>query len=123
MSRTLFPALAAACFVCGLPLESLAQNRPAAAVQRQPAGPAARPAENAARPPAGVARAVLQVSDLSPELERILQAWSNESKGIEELQGEHGRIVYDHVFEVSKYSRGHFYFKGPDKGRIDLNPE
>ena len=125
MSRTLLPVLTAAVavgFLCGSSTALNAQTR-AGSTPQGPVRPAARqPAGEGVQPAAGVANADLRVPNVPPEIERILEDWSKASGGITELRGEHGRIVYDHVFEVSKHSTGHFYFKGPDKGRIDLNP-
>jgi TIGR03009 family protein len=117
MSRTLFPALAAALaagLVCGTVRSGFAQQ--------QNSGQRPAPRQSAGVQPAGVQAADFRVPDVSPQLQKLLTDWSKASAGITELQGEHGRIVYDNVFHVSKHAKGHFYFKGPDKGRIDLNP-
>lgn len=62
----------------------------------------------------------LRVEEVSPELERVLQEWSQQSALVKKLEGEHTRWVYDHVFHVEKWSVGYFYYEAPDKGRIDF---
>ncbi|MFN8710417.1 MAG: PASTA domain-containing protein [Planctomyces sp.] len=59
---------------------------------------------------------------LPPELEQLLKNWSTATAGIQRLQGEHLRRVYDLEFEIEKLSEGKFYWEAPDKGRIDVNP-
>jgi hypothetical protein len=56
------------------------------------------------------------------ELDRLLKAWSESSDGIERLEGQIERIVYDTSFETESRSRGEFAYEKPDKGRIDINP-
>ena len=63
----------------------------------------------------------LRVEKLSPELETILKNWERSSNQIQTLQGRHYRWVYNLVFNVEKRSEGVFYYKSPDKGRIDLD--
>lgn len=70
------------------------------------------------RPP----NAALQVQNLSPALERLLRAWSQESAKITRLQGTHHRWVYEMVFNTEKRAEGVFYYEAPGKGRIDLKP-
>lgn len=66
--------------------------------------------------------AALQVQKLSPQLEYLLQIWSQQSAQIKKLQGTHHRFVYDTVFQVEKRAEGAFYYEAPGKGRIDLKP-
>lgn len=115
-------AAAAVGFLCGSSTAIQAQTRAGGTPQGPVRSAARQPASEGVQPAAGVANADLRVPNVPPEIERILSDWSKASGNITELRGEHGRIVYDHVFEVSKHSTGHFYFKGPDQGRIDLNP-
>lgn len=56
------------------------------------------------------------------ELDRLLQAWSESSDGINRLEGQVERFVYDTTFETESRSRGEFAYEKPDKGRIDINP-
>lgn len=66
--------------------------------------------------------AALQVEKLPPQLESLLQTWSQKSAQIQKLQGTHHRFVYDKVFQVEKRAMGAFYYEAPGKGRIDLKP-
>jgi TIGR03009 family protein len=63
------------------------------------------------------------VQKLSPELERVLKAWSEKSAKVEKLQGTHQRWVYEMVFNTEKRAEGVFYYEAPGKGRIDLRPK
>ena len=65
-------------------------------------------------------RPELKVQQLSPELERILKEWSQESNKIQKLQGKHARWEYNHTYEVEQQAVGSFYYEAPDKGRIDI---
>lgn len=80
--------------------------------QQPPQGQRPRPANNAN----------LQVQNLPPALNQLLQDWSQSSAKIKKLQGTHYRHVYDTVFEVDKLATGAFYYEAPGKGRIDLRP-
>ena len=74
------------------------------------------------RRPRPQARPTLVQEQISPRLEEILRRWEEASRRIRKLQGEHNRRVYDSVFEIEKRTRGRFYYEGPDKGRIDIEP-
>ena len=65
--------------------------------------------------------ALLKVEPLPPELLKVLEQWEAATKGIQRLDGEHQRWVYDMVFQVEKRSKGSFYYEAPDKGRIDFD--
>ena len=65
-------------------------------------------------------RLELQVQRLTPELEKILKEWSEASDKIQELEGKHTRWKYNHTWEVEEQAVGSFYYKTPDKGRIDI---
>ncbi len=93
--------------------------------------PAAPPSESKIQPASGSDKPQkpqrppsqeLRIEPLEPELEKLLQEWERVSSKFERLSGEHERIVYNKVFEVEKYAQGQFYYEGPDKGRIDLEP-
>ncbi len=86
---------------------------PAVFAQVQPGNPTAR------QPRPG--NAALQVQNLSPQLEQLLRVWSQQSAGVQKLQGTHRRFVYDKVFQVEKRAMGVFYYEAPGKGRIDLS--
>lgn len=79
--------------------------------------PAAEP-----RPRNQLQQVPLQVQQLPPALEQILHNWSQATRQIKELKGEHNRFVYDHVFETETQAKGKFYYRAPDMGRIDLHP-
>lgn len=75
------------------------------------------------QPQPGSRPAGAESEPLPPRLEQILVEWSNATKKIEKLEGQHVKHVYDSVFAVEKLSRGKFYYEAPDKGRIDIEPE
>ena len=72
------------------------------------------------RRPRPAADAQLHVEAVSPELDAILKKWEQASGRIQSLQGKHYRWVYDLVFNIEKRSQGVFYYRAPDKGRIDF---
>lgn len=74
--------------------------------------------------PGGAANAggQAQQAPVPPALMKLLQAWSQNSAGVQKLHGEHHRFVYDQVFMVEKRAVGRFYYESPSKGRIDLEP-
>lgn len=133
-------------FILAASICALILNSPVALAQSQrPAGPSADSAGRTQLPSSGATRqnaeapgrAAVQPAAqiildnkglpqdnqvLPPEMERLLQAWADESAKIKRLEGEHLRRVYDSTFEVEKLSEGKFYFEAPDKGRIDLVP-
>ncbi len=57
-----------------------------------------------------------------PQLDRVLNDWYKNTRGIEKLQGTHRRFTFESTFQIVKVSAGKFYFEAPDKGRIDLEP-
>lgn len=57
-----------------------------------------------------------------PALKEILSQWEQHTANIQTLSGKYRRTVFDTVFEVEMRSDGLFYYKAPDKGRIDLEP-
>ena len=57
------------------------------------------------------------------QLDKVLNDWFVKSKGVQRLEGEHVRIIYDYVFGVATRAEGRFYYEAPDKGRIDLVPD
>lgn len=63
-----------------------------------------------------------QTAEAKAALDRLLEQWSESSDGIERLEGQIERIVYDTSFETESLSRGEFAYEKPDKGRIDINP-
>ncbi len=104
----------ASLFLCGLAAASgpaVAQVGRAKlrseAVPRQEARPDAQP---------------LRVDQVSPGLDRVLKDWFQKTQGVKKLQGEHHRWKYDTTFGVAKIAKGSFYYEGPDKGRIDVEP-
>lgn len=106
--------------LCGLAAapSTLAAQQGRARVQTADA-PQPNPEAQEARPEAEP----LRVETISPELETVLQEWHAKTKGIRKLQGSHYRWRYDTTFGVAKIAKGAFYYEGPDKGRIDLEPE
>ncbi len=94
-------------FAGGFSSETFAQSPPRTPPARQP------------RPQGG---AELQVQNLPPALERLLNIWSIESAKFTSLHGTHQRFVYDKVFMTEKRSVGMFYYEAPSKGRIDIQP-
>lgn len=57
---------------------------------------------------------------MSPEVMQLLQLWEKHTAGIERLQGNFQRYVYDSTFYSEKRADGSFWFERPDKGRIDI---
>lgn len=60
------------------------------------------------------------ISEVSPELEKILLKWEAESAKIKSLHGKHTRREFNKTFKVEKISEGEFFLETPDKGRIDM---
>lgn len=106
LKRLLAGPISAGLCVCG-PVAAPAQS------QRQAADDTRRerPQNNA----------TLQVKKLSPELEAVLRNWEKATGRVQTLQGKHHRFIYDEVFEVEKRADGIFYYRAPDKGRIDIS--
>lgn len=65
----------------------------------------------------------LQIENVDPRVERILQEWSRATRTIQRLEGGHERFSYDLVFGVEKRATGRFFYEAPDKGRIDIEPK
>jgi len=78
--------------------------------------------EPAQRSRANLAKPELRVPTLSPDLERILREWYEQTKTVNRLEGSHYRFVYDKVFQTEKRSIGKFWYQAPDSGRIDISP-
>ena len=57
-----------------------------------------------------------------PQLIRILEIWSQESKKVRKLKGEVRRRELDSVFSVERFGHGVFDHEAPDKGRLDMVP-
>jgi TIGR03009 family protein len=74
----------------------------------------------AARRPRPEQRPVLEVQQVSPELDELLAQWERASGAIRKLEGKHQRITYNTVFLTAKCADGMFYYEAPDKGRIDI---
>lgn len=84
----------------GRPVTPASGSNPAAAPKQRP------------QPPAPI----------DPALEKILQEWEVNTSTINTLQGKHDRFVYNKVFEEEKRCKGQFFYKAPDKGRIEFEP-
>lgn len=59
---------------------------------------------------------------VTKELWQLLSDWADASTNIKKLHGKHVRRAYDHTFRIEKISQGEFWYEGPDKGRIDVQP-
>ncbi len=59
---------------------------------------------------------------ISQDMLRVLQFWEKSSSRIKKLRGKHHRIILNHTFKTEMQSRGVFYYEGPDKGRMDIEP-
>jgi TIGR03009 family protein len=120
----------------GVPARPASAVRPAASTGTVPRPAQAAPADDASK--AGVGeessaemevisvRSGPRIPPQSPaaktELDKLLKAWSESSDGIDRLEGQVERFVYDTTFETESRSRGEFAYEKPDKGRIDINP-
>ena len=100
-------------FLAGLPLAAQDVGR-ARVATAPPAGAAPLQERPAAEP--------LQTAAVSPELDAVLKAWFQQTRGIEKLQGDHRRWTFDATFKTEKQATGKFYYEGPDKGRMDIAP-
>ncbi len=70
----------------------------------------------------GLSHPEMRVPQLSPELEKFLKNWHLNSKKVKKLEGKLYRFVYDSVFKTDKRASGFFYYEGPDKARMDIEP-
>lgn len=106
---------------CGLAAVSsplAAQTKGTARVRSEQVPPAAAPKQEQ-RPDAQP----LKVKAVPPALDAVLKDWHDKTSQIRELQGEHRRWKYEPTFAVAMVSAGKFYYRGPDKGRIDIVPQ
>jgi len=100
--------IAVLCLVTAVTCDAPAQDRS----QTQPGGRQPRPAALQAPVP--------KPAPVPKQLWGILRDWEKASDTIQNLSGNHHRIVYDLVFHVEKHAEGRFYYEKPDKGRIDI---
>lgn len=63
-----------------------------------------------------------QRKPISQDMLRVLQFWEKSSSRIKKLRGNHHRIILNHTYKTEMQSRGVFYYEGPDKGRMDIEP-
>jgi len=94
------------------------------AQSRRPA-PAARPVGKKPAEPAKIDRGRLQTPELrvqkiSPELQQVLDRWEQATAHITTLEGEILRYYREFVYMTEKRSRGEFFYKALDKGRLDI---
>ncbi|QDT16963.1 hypothetical protein [Alienimonas californiensis] len=64
----------------------------------------------------------MRVDAVSPALQATLQAWYDATKDVQKLEGSHIQVLSDDSFRTEAHSVGKFFYEGPDKGRIDLDP-
>jgi TIGR03009 family protein len=59
---------------------------------------------------------------VDPQVEALLEKWSQRTKEIKRLQGRHVRMTREFSFGTESVAQGQFYVETPDKGRIDVEP-
>ncbi|MEX0728444.1 MAG: PASTA domain-containing protein [Planctomycetaceae bacterium] len=129
LRRWIGPVLLLGLF-CLVPEPGFGQNKPRPAPNQQPVRSTRQPAPagNANAKPAANAKPVPrrqreQLPPIDPRLEAFLQNWEKYTKGITSLEGRHTRFTYDYTWNIEKRAVGKFYYKAPDHGRIDLEPD
>lgn len=129
LRRWIGPVLLLGLF-CLVPEPGFGQNKPRPVPNQQPVRSTRQPAPagNANAKPAANAKPVPrqpreQLPPIDPRLEAFLQNWEKYTKGIISLEGRHTRFTYDYTWNIEKRAVGKFYYKAPDHGRIDLEPD
>lgn len=79
-------------------------------------GPPPEESARRSRPAAGAMR----VEEVSPELQRTLELWYQNTSQVTTLNGRHQRFKYDVLYNIETRAEGVFYYEAPDKGRIDI---
>jgi TIGR03009 family protein len=62
----------------------------------------------------------LHVEPADPQLDQLLQDWSDHTKRIKTLAGKHFKSTRDFAFGTETLAEGRFFVDMPDKGRIDV---
>ena len=57
------------------------------------------------------------------EMDPVLQEWEQKTAHIESLKGSFSRFTYDSVFGVEKRAKGNYWFKSPDKAKMEFLPD
>jgi len=127
--RWLALALAAGCLVVGLRLPAQDQGVDPGIAPNTDTRRAAMPGQALNDHDATVTRtgrAALPRPDLrvdpdDPQVDRLLQLWSEHTQRIKYLAGKHLRATRDYAFGVETLAEGKFFVEMPDKGRIDVS--
>jgi hypothetical protein len=64
----------------------------------------------------------MHLEPADPQLDQLLQDWSEHTKRIKTLAGGHFKSTRDYAFGTETLAEGRFFVDMPDKGRIDVGP-